>query len=73
MMGPRVLLPFDVAALVVAFVGAWSLATPLVALFVAGMIAGALVALTCAWRAMTPMFRQLVRASVRARLAEHSR
>lgn len=67
-MGPRSLLPIDLGALMLALVGAGAVAIPLVALaFVVGVVAGAVVALTLAWHAMTPNFRLLVRASFHAR------
>lgn len=67
--GPRTLLPFDVVALVLALAGAGVLAPPLVAAYVLGALTGAVVALGLAWRAMTPNFRLLVRASWSARRA----
>lgn len=63
-MGPRALLPMFCAVLVLAGAGARSL----VALaFVSGVLLGAMGALVVAWYAMTPTFRQLVRASIAAR------
>lgn len=66
-MGPRSLLPIDVAALVVALAGAGVLAPPLVCAYALGAATGAVVALSISWHAMTPNFRLLVRASWHAR------
>ncbi len=66
-MGPRVLLPLDAVALVLALVGAGVFAPPLVAAYALGALTGAVVALGLAWRSMTPNFRLLVRASWSAR------
>jgi len=66
-MGPRVLLRFDVAAALLAFVGAGVIAPTLVLVFAIGVLAGAVLALTAAWHYMTPMFRTMVRASIAAR------